>query len=214
MEKQPCPTPVTDEDESIQPENELFPTSIIDEKEYELKFNNIIYILQIQIDLNYIYFQLFENKEKSQFYYYNTFDLTNIIILLKQPPEINNLNKIMNLLNTAYNNNKLQLSKISNDINIIIKIINNDIEIDCPIKLNETKFDFTEKIKEIIKDINNLKNNDNKLLTYKKIKIIEKILNNHINILEKENYNNKIKINCNNDILKINNNLFNLRFIL
>ena len=168
MEKQPCPTPVTDEDESIQPENELFPTSIIDEKEYELKFNNIIYILQIQIDLNYIYFQLFENKEKSQFYYYNTFDLTNIIILLKQPPEINNLNKIMNLLNTAYNNNKLQLSKISNDINIIIKIINNDIEIDCPIKLNETKFDFTEKIKEIIKDINNLKNNDNKLLTYKK----------------------------------------------
>ena len=205
MEKQPCPTPVTDEDESIQPENELFPTSIIDEKEYELKFNNIIYILQIQIDLNYIYFQLFENKEKSQFYYYNTFDLTNIIILLKQPPEINNLNKIMNLLNTAYNNNKLQLSKISNDINIIIKIINNDIEIDCPIKLNETKFDFTEKIKEIIKDINNLKNNDNKLLTYKKIKIIEKILNNHINILEKENYNNKIKINCNNDTLKINN---------
>ena len=207
MEKQPCPTPVTDEDESIQPENELFPTSIIDEKEYELKFNNIIYILQIQIDLNYIYFQLFENKEKSQFYYYNTFDLTNIIILLKQPPEINNLNKIMNLLNTAYNNNKLQLSKISNDNNIIIKIINNDIEIDCPIKLNETKFDFTEKIKEIIKDINNLKNNDNKLLTYKKIKIIEKILNNHINILEKENYNNKIKINCNNDILKININL-------
>ena len=205
MEKQPCPTPVTDEDESIQPENELFPTSIIDEKEYELKFNNIIYILQIQIDLNYIYFQLFENKEKSQFYYYNTFDLTNIIILLKQPPEINNLNKIMNLLNTAYNNNKLQLSKISNDNNIIIKIINNDIEIDCPIKLNETKFDFTEKIKEIIKDINNLKNNDNKLLTYKKIKIIEKILNNHINILEKENYNNKIKINCNNDTLKINN---------
>ena len=131
MEKKPLIEQETDE-----LEDEKNPTQLIDEKIYQLKINNISYILQIQFDLEKIYFKLYENKEKNPSYYSNEYDLKSITKLLKLFPDIyNNLNKIMDLLNTSYNNNKLQLSKIDHHINIIIKIINGYIEVDCPILL-------------------------------------------------------------------------------
>ena len=182
MNNPPLIMPETDEYESIEIENEVIPKEIIDEKEYELKLNNITYILQIQIDLNYIYFKLYENKEKGPFYYYNKFDFNNITNSLKLFPDIyNNLNKVLDLLNIAYNNNKLQLSKMGNNINIIIKLINGYIEIDCPIKLNKTQIDIDKKIENIIKDIKNLKNKNNILLTYNKLLKLEEILMNNEN---------------------------------
>ena len=119
MEYQP---PIEQEtDESIEFEDEKNPTQLIDEKIYQLKLNNISYILQIQFDLNKIYFKLYENKENNPSYYSNIYDLNNITKLLKLFPDIyNNLNKIIDLLNTSYKNNKLQLSIIDHHNNNFI----------------------------------------------------------------------------------------------
>ena len=179
--------------------NKITYPKIINKKEYELNFNNIKYNLQIQSDLKYIYFRLIELKENKipLSYYKNKFDLKEIIYLLKVYPELyNDLNKIMELLNLSYINNKLQLSIKNNNINIIVKIISGYTEIECPIKLNEEKININDKIELILNDIIYLRHNKNKLLTNAKLLEIE-------NILKDIQFSTKRKLQENEDKIKI-----------
>jgi len=222
------PTPILDSNE----DNKITYPKIINKKEYELNFNNIKYNLQIQTDLKYIYFRLIELKENKipLSYYKNKFDLKSIIHLLRVLPDIyNDLNKIMELLNFSYFNNKLQLSIKNNNINIIVKIINGYTEIECPIKLNEEKININDKIELILNDIIYLKNNKNKLLTNTKLLEIENILKDiqfstkrklqenedKIKILNQKNYENFLKLKNNEEtIIMLKNKLFQIENII
>ena len=142
--------------------NNISQSKIINKKEYELKHENNIYNLQIQIDSNYIYFKIIENKDDDivPTFYKNKFDLKTITSILKLYPDIyNDLNKIISLINDCYNTNKIKLSLEENNVKIIITIINGNIEIECPIKLIETKTGIDDKFEIIINDIKLLKKN-------------------------------------------------------
>ena len=152
---------------------------IINKKEYELKYENNIYNLQIQIDLNYIYFKIIQNKDEDivQTFYKNKFDLKTITSILKLHPDIyNDLNKVISLLNDCYNTNKIRLSIKEKDVNIIITIINGNIEIECPIYLFVTKTGIDDKIEIIIDNIKLLKKSINNNSANNKILEIEKTI--------------------------------------
>lgn len=153
-------------------------TKILDKKDYELKYDNNLYNLEIKFDSNYIYFRIYENKDNNiqPIFYKNKFDLKTITYNLKLYPEIyNSLDKVFSLINDSYNSNKIKLSIKDNLMNIIIKVVNGNIEIDCPINLKETKLEIDEKFEMVISDINILKKNINNL-TNKKILEIENII--------------------------------------
>ena len=122
----------------------------LNKKEYELKYENIVYNLELQIDSNYIYFKLIENKDDDivPTYYKNKFDLKTITNKLKLYPDIyNDLKKIISLLNDSYNANKVKLSIKENNINVIVTIIFGNIEVDCPINLIEKKLKLMINLK-------------------------------------------------------------------
>ena len=130
--------------------NELNESKIINKKEYELKYENNIYNFQIQIDSNYIYFKIIENKDGDMVptFYRNKFDLKTITYMLKLYSDIyNDLNKVITLLNDCYNANKIKLSIKEKNVIIIITIISGNIEIDCPINLIERKVELMINLK-------------------------------------------------------------------
>ena len=177
--------------------NELNESKIINKKEYELKYENNIYNFQIQIDSNYIYFKIIQNKDEdiAPTFYKNKFDLKTITNMLKLYPDIyNDLNKVISLLNDCYNRNKIKLSMKEKDVNIIITIINGNIEINCPINLIETKTGIDDKFEIIINDIKLLKKNINNSANNKILEIEKAIKDMQILINAKLDENeNKIK---------------------
>ena len=95
----------------------------------------------------------------------NKFNLETIRnLLLLSPTVYDDLTKIMELINQAYNKNKIQISiEDKNNINIIIKITNGNNEIDHSIQLNKVKVDNKGKIDYILNDIKYFKQNKNLL---------------------------------------------------
>ena len=177
--------------------NNISQSKIINKKEYELKHENNIYNLQIQIDSNYIYFKIIENKDDDivPTFYKNKFDLKTITSILKLYPDIyNDLNKIISLINDCYNTNKIKLSIEENNVKIIITIINGNIEIECPIKLIETKTGIDDKFEIIINDIKLLKKNVKNSGSTKIVEIEKTIKDMQVLINKKfEENDNKIK---------------------
>ena len=196
----------------------------LNKKDYELKYENIVYNLEIQIDSKYIYFKLIENKEDDivPTYYKNKFDLKTITNKLKLIPDVyDDLNKIISLLNDSYTANKIKLSIKDNNINIIVTIIFGNIEVDCPINLIETKTEIDDKFEIIIKDIKqlkkNFKNSDNN-----KILEIEKMVKDMQILTNKKLEENEIKIKelsikfekSENNVKMLQNELFEIKKIL
>jgi len=147
---------------------------------YELKSNGILYKIQLEIDSNYLYikvFELIENKI-SPFYFKNKFDLNKMLSIFKlSQDQYNNLNKIMELFNDAYDKNNLRISINGNNLNIIVKIRNNSsIEIDCSINLIKNETTISDKFEIVIKEIKNIKNSKNNILNNEKLLFIEKTI--------------------------------------
>ena len=155
---------------------------------YDLKLNNISYNLQIYNDDNFIYFNLIEKNEIV--FYSNKYDLKSIIKLLNLSPNIyNDLNKIKILFNEAYKNNKLTLTlNNNNSINIIIRIIFNFVEINCKIELYKENLEINEKINFILYNLEKLIKNKNVLLMKKNLLDIKNNIGIKINGQNKENY--------------------------
>ena len=190
---------------------------ILEQKNFELKFGNIIYKLKIQIDLKYIYFKLIELNEDDipPLYYSNKTDLNTIISAFNIFPDTNsNTKRIILFFHNAYMNNKLYLNIKGNNISIIIKKIKDFTEDEYPINLTKTEITINEKIDIILNHIKYLKNNKNILLndakllkkiikeiqtsTYSKIKENERI----INILNENIMNSDFQIKKNKEEIK------------
>ena len=143
----------------------------ITKKELILKFNNFEYKLIISSDDNYLYFKI-EHIIEIIFYSYQTkYDLKTILnILMLNNILYDNFEKIVELINDAYINNKLFIKDIDKSkIELIIKLPIGYKEYDCSLILNKEALDINKKFEIILKQLENSKDNN-------EIKKLEKYL--------------------------------------
>lgn len=134
---------------------------------YELKFEDILYQIQIEIDSNYIYIKVFKLIENiiPTFYFRNKFDLQTILSILQlSKDQCEHLNKFMELFNDAYNNKNIKIYLNGDILNIILIKKSHSTEISCPINLIKKEITYKEKFEIIVNDIIILKNSINNLL--------------------------------------------------
>jgi len=137
------------------------PGTIIETKEYELKLNNDIYILKLEIDSNNkIYFKLRQINNISYYNYYNEFTYEELINILCLPSKIyENMNKIFIFYNTALLKNKVILSQNKNIMILLLKINIGFDEVESSINLNEYKITNEEMIKILFDELRQIKLN-------------------------------------------------------
>ncbi len=178
------------------------------------------------MDNKFINFKLYQINNIILFYYKNQFDLNDIVNKLDISHKLyNDLEKVMDLIDDCYNNNKLLLKLNTNDkINVIIKYQLGNKDNECLLTLIKEELDINEKFELIFNKIISLKNNKEikideyfknieKLLIDLKEDINKKLEDNvnKINELKNEIEKNKIDVENNNKIIKIlKNEIFNL----
>ena len=183
-----APSPITmDETETERYEQK---DNIIGKKEYELEMNNNKYNLRIFIDSKYISFKLSPINDIMFIYYMNKFDLNGIND--KLGVNYKNLEKIMKLIDSCYNNNKLLLKyNRDNEINIIMRYIIGYDEEEYQIRLIKKKLHVNEKFEVLLNEIILMKKDKNSKIK-ENGKKIEKLI---IDI--KDNLNKKLEENIN-----------------
>ena len=115
----PAPLAPIEYNESNQIDNNI---KII-KKEYKIKKNENNYNLIISKDNEYIYFKIYQLNELISIYYKNKFDLKNIINILNLSPNLyENLDKVIELIDECYKNEKILINEEKNNkMNLIIK---------------------------------------------------------------------------------------------
>lgn len=148
--------------------------SINASQKYELKLEDIIYSLEVQLNSeDKLSFKLTKSDNLSLYYYFKEFNYNDILNLLPLNKEqFDNLSKIFSFFDKVVTNKELNLVFNQNDKEMILKFktILDSKEFESEIKLNEIKLSNEEMFKilldrEKIKDeiINNLtqKNKEN-----------------------------------------------------
>ena len=141
-------------------------------KEYKIEINNNKYNLIITIDNEFIEFKVYQLNDIIFNYYKNKFDLKNINNILDLSfNKYNNLEKVLELIDTAYTNKKLLINcDINNKMDIIIRYIIEYKEYEYLIPLIKTESDINEKFEVIFNEIILLKRQEDKRINdkYKK----------------------------------------------
>ena len=152
-------------------------SNILNHREFNIKNENNIYNLRIEIDQDYIYFILSKINENLEYIYKNKMDLSSMLEKLELPPsKFSNLELILKKFDIIYQKNKIDINICDdNSINILIKLLDIFEE---------------ETIKEIKVYKNYTNNNDKFNILFNQLKMIKNINNN--NIIE-----NKIEIQNN-----------------
>ena len=149
--------------------------------------------MNITIDNKFINFKLYQINNIILFYYKNQFDLNDIVNKLDISHKLyNDLEKVMDLIDDCYNNNKLLLKLNTNDkINVIIKYQLGIKDNECLLTLIKEELNINEKFELIFNEIISLKNN-------KEMKIDEYFKNIEKSLLNlKEDINKKLEDNLN-----------------
>lgn len=188
--------------------------NIFDKKEYNIKINKKPYIFIISRDSDFIYFTIIDEKNLSFFQPKAKYDLQNILEILKLDfNSYRNLNKIIELLDKAYLNNKFLINqnKDDNTFNINIKLNIGNGDYDSKLTLKNEELDNNEKFEIIIRNLNLIKEDNNLIDFKKKIDVIDDMMNrlryfNNKRINENENLINSLreKIKDNEKKLKSN----------
>ena len=210
-------------------EGEKNEINILNNKEYNIKYENDNYCLRIEIDNKYITFILSKSNEPVNYNFKNKYDLLSIVnTLTLNPSKHSNLNEILDIFDKVYLKNKLSISKVDdNTISLIIKFNIIFDEVTHELKLykiymnTNDKFNFLyneiKLIQQKLENVNTNKNNEIEQIQ-KKIKEMDLSLikkNEEINkinlaIKERENIINEQKemlIKLNNTIVELNNSL-------
>ena len=164
-------------------------------KEYNIEINNEKYNLMIIIDNKLINLKIYKLNNMEFIYYENKFTLKKINNILYMNSNIcNNLEEVIDLIDSAYNNNKI-IIYLNNDniMNIKIKYPIAFKERECIIKLNKKEKEINDKFKMILNEIKLIKKERDKIIN-DKLNNIEKLI---INI---KDYVNK-KLEENNNII-------------
>ena len=176
-------------------------------KEYNIEINNEKYNLLIFIDNKLINIKIYNLNNMEFIYYENKFNLTDIYNILYINSNIcNNLEEVIELIDSAYKNKKIIVYFSNNNIiNIKIKYPIACKEQECIIKLNKKEIDINDKFKNILKEIMLIKKEKDEIIN-DKLNKIEQLL------LELKDYI-KIKLEENksviNEIKSINEKLMN-----
>ena len=147
-------------------------------KEYIIKINNLEYILKISYDTNSILLKIERKNELLLFNYENKFNYNDIVSILKLPPEIyNETNKVVDVLDKAYENKKLFLKFNEDNINLIliVKLSIGFQEIDCPLQINKRYYDINEKFNIILGELKLLKQFKNDFISPQILELYQKI---------------------------------------
>ena len=145
--------------------NDLLNTSdneiiIIDKKNYELKLNNTLYILLIEItNKEQIIFTLKPQEDTSYKFYYKKYDYNSIVKKLKLSKEqYNDIKKILIFFKESKDNDLLSLEKINEEkISIVVKRNIDSRELKIHINLNEIPLQLDEIFTKIYNKIYDIK---------------------------------------------------------
>ena len=197
-------------------------------KEYILEIDNISYKLIIYSENNEIIFSIEKNNELLLYNYKSKYNFKEIISILKLPLDIyNDTNKIIDLIDKAYDKNKILLKFDENKINIflIIKMGLGFQEIDFPIKINRNDYNINQKFDIILKELLFLRQNkqliiDSQLLEIEKIvKLLKETVNEKLNdnflliekLRQKIENNEKLLENNKNEIQYLKDEIINIK---
>ena len=188
-------------------------------KEYILKINNEEYKLKISYDINNIFLKIERKNELLLYNYENKFNYNDIVSILKLPPEIyNESNKVVDVLDKAYENKKLILKFDEDNINmlLIVKLSIGFQEIDCPLQIRKKYYDINEIFNIILGELKSLKQIKKELIAPQILELEKKIeslkilitnefgkINETIQILSKQNKENIEKLNKNKNEIKL-----------
>ena len=196
-----------------------YPTSETDnnnevniQKEFLIKTDNITYKLKIDSNNKYISFKIEKSDDIMLYFYYNKYEYKTIVNILKLNELLyDNFEKIIELMNEAYLNEKISIMNNGNDNDSI------DLRIDLPIGfkvyncsliLKRKELEIKQKLEVIMNQVRNFNiNNEYKMIekrilnikqsTEKKLNInseLNKSLNEKIENNKNELGKNKIKI--------------------
>lgn len=143
------------------------PSAQTKKKEYILSLDNISYKLIISYNKNDINFTIEKNKEILLYNYIYNYKYNKIVSILKLPSEIyDDSNKIIDLIDNAYENKKigLKFNDKKTGIFLVIKIIIGFKEIECPIKMQKNDYNIDTKFEVILNEMKSLRQNKNILI--------------------------------------------------
>ena len=191
----------------------------IQDKEYILKIANVEYKLIVSYDINNIFFKIERKNELLLYNYENKYNYKDIVSILKLPSEIyNEINKVVEVLDKAYENKKLVLKFDENNINmiLIVKLSIGFQEIDCPLQIRKKYYDINEKFDVILGELKTLKKVKKALIAPQiqelekkveslKIFVVDELgkVNEVIQVLSKQNKENSEKLNKNKNEIKL-----------
>ena len=181
--------------------------NIINHKEYNLKYENDIYILRIEVDYKYITFILTKLNEVVSCNYKSKYDLLSIVNKLTlNPSKHTDLNEILEIFDKVYFKNKLSILKIDdNTISLIIKFNIIFDEVTHELKLYKIYMNNNDKF--------NLLYNEIKLLQ-KKVDNVTIYKNNEIEQIKKKINEMDLNLRKKNEEIKIINNSINEKNII
>ena len=184
--------------------NEL---NIINHKEYNLKYENDIYILRIEVDYKYITFILTKLNDVVSCNYKSKYDLLSIVNKLTlNPSKHTDLNEILEIFDKVYFKNKLSIIKLDdNTISLIIKFNIIFDEVTHELKLYKIYMNNNDKF--------NLLYNEIKLLQ-KKVDNVTIYKNNEIEQIKKKINEMDLNLRKKNEEIKIINNSINEKNII
>ena len=147
-------------------------------KEYILKINNSEYALSIIYETNKILFKIEKKNELLLYNYESKYNYKDIISILKLTSEIyNESNKILEVLDKAYEDKKLILKFDEDNINIllIVKLSNGFQDIEYPLKIRKKYYDINEKFDIILDKLESLKQNKKEFINSQIFDLVQKI---------------------------------------
>ena len=169
-----APTPITPIDL-----NEIKNDNInkVVKKEYNIEINDEKYKLILILENKFIYLKIYKLNDIVFIYYENRFNLKDINNILDKNSNIcNNLEEVIDLIDSSYENKKLIINNNKDNImNIIIKYPIVYKERECIIKLNKKEIEINEKFKMILNEIELIKKERDKIIN-DKLNNIEKLL--------------------------------------
>ena len=181
--------------------------NIINHKEYNIKYENDIYILRIEVDYKYITFILTKLNEVVSCNYKSKYDLLSIVNKLTlNPSKHTDLNEILEIFDKVYFKNKLSILKVDdNTISLIIKFNIIFDEVTHELKLYKIYMNNNDKF--------NLLYNEIKLLQ-KKVDNVTIYKNNEIEQIKKKINEMDLNLRKKNEEIKIINNSINEKNII
>ena len=187
-------------------ENTLLPQAVLESREYEIKLNNDIYTLKIDLKSKETFgFILKQTNTINVYKYINEFSKDKLISNLELiKSKYLEPTKIFTFFDTTFSKNKLELKNHNDKEKMILKIIRtiDSEDTEYCIQLIKASITQEELVKIIIEEIHkmqNKSNNENLIIIKKSIEDIKTLMDNKCKAIDQKisDINNSININKN-----------------